>query len=105
MIIAAVILISSFALQAAAGEDYQTAYDKAFRSSFRVRSIEECVTSAKSAAAANIDVTPICTCVTDRLLETKSVDELKKQPTTEELRPLSIECIKAQPTKTISEKL
>jgi hypothetical protein len=83
--------------QAAYDQAFQTAYDKAFRSSFRIRSIEQCPVSAKYAATANIDVAPICACVTDRLLATKSVDELKTQPTASELRLLTAECIAANP--------
>ncbi|MEG3089808.1 hypothetical protein [Sphingomonas sp. PB4P5] len=94
------ILISASADQSGPSKEYQAAYDKAFRSSFRSRSIEQCRASAKNAAAAQIDVTPICACVTDRLLATKSVDELKAQPPAAELQSLSTECIAANPPAT-----
>ena len=93
----ALLFTSAFAVQSGTSGDYQVAFDKAFRTSYRSRSIEVCRASAKNAAAAQIDVTPICACVTDRLLATKSVDELKTQPTAAELQLLSTECIAANP--------
>jgi hypothetical protein len=104
MFLWALLITSVSVAQSGLSEDYQAAYDKAFRSSFRTRSIEQCRASAKNAATANIDVTPICVCVTDRLLDTKSVDELKAQPPASELRSLSAECIAANPPATNSGK-
>ncbi|MEG3153202.1 hypothetical protein U1769_25250 [Sphingomonas sp. ZT3P38] len=97
MIVMALLLTSPSAVQSGTNGDYQAAYDIAFRSSFRSRSIEQCRASAKNAATAKIDVTPICACVTDRLLATKSVDELKTQPLATELQSISTECIAANP--------
>ena len=93
----ALLLTSAAVAQNGTSGDYQAAYEEAFRSSFRARSIEECRASAKNAAIARVDVTPICECVTDRLLAAKSVEELKARPPTSELRSLSSECIVANP--------
>ena len=99
-------LILAFIAQSGTSGDYQTApdqtaydaaYARAFRDSFRTRSIEQCRVSAGNAGAAGIDVTPICACVTDRLLATKSVEALKTQPPVAELRSLSTACIAAHP--------
>jgi len=98
------LLASASTVQSGTSGDYQVAYDKAFRSSYRVRSIEQCQASAKNAAAAKIDVTAICACVTDRLLAIKSVDELKMRPPAAELRSLSAACIAANPPITSSDK-
>lgn len=93
----ALVLTSASAAQSGSSGEYQAAYDKAFRSSFRTRSIEQCRASAKNAATAKIDVTPICACVTDRLLATKSVAELQAQLPAAELQSISAECIAANP--------
>lgn len=104
MIISALSLISALVSQSGTSEGYQAAYDKGFRTSFRSHSIEQCRASASSAAAAKIDVTPICACVTDRLLATKSVAELKAGPPVAELQSLTTACIAAHPPVTKLEK-
>jgi len=95
MILIALLLTSVAAAHSGTSEEYQVAFEKAFRSSFRSRSIEQCRASAKNAAAAKIDVTPICECVTDRLFATKSVEELRAQTPSIQLQLLSSECIMA----------
>jgi hypothetical protein len=100
MILLALLLVAASTAQSGTSEDYQAAYAKGFRASFRTHSIEQCRASAKSAAAAKIDVTPICACVTDRLLATKSVNELKVLPSAAELQPLLTACIAAHPPAT-----
>ena len=78
--------------------EYQAAYDdafeKEFRSSFRTNGIESCVSAAKISAAAGINMTPICSCVIDQLLATKSVDELKQPIEIDSFRALTAECIR-----------
>jgi hypothetical protein len=95
MITIAIFLTSALGIQAGNSVEYQAAYETAFRRSFRSRSIEQCVASAKNAAAAKIDVSPICACVADRLLATKSTEDLKTQPPAAELQSLSTKCIAA----------
>lgn len=104
MIVMALLFTSVSVIQGGISGEYQTAYDKAFRTSFHRSSIEHCRASAKNAAAAKIDVTPICACVADRLLATKSVEELKTQPPATELQSLSTKCIEANPPVVNSEK-
>lgn len=83
--------------QTVPSDSYTSAYETSFRSAFRARSIQECVASADAAAKAGIDVTPICTCVSDRLLATKSVAELSQKQSDAELGRLANECIRAHP--------
>jgi hypothetical protein len=97
MIMSALFLVSASAAQSGTGDAYRAAYEDAFRRSFRSRSIEQCRASAKLAVAAQIDVTPICACATDRLLAEKSVEELRVQPSATELRSLTAACIAANP--------
>lgn len=80
--------------------DYQAAFDKSFRISFREKSIEGCVASAKNAAAAKIDTTPICGCVADQLLATKTVTQLQGKLTDAEVDPIIAQCIVEHPPVT-----
>lgn len=81
-----------------AQDNFQSAYDKAFRTSFRESSIESCITSAHKNIPANIDVTPYCTCVTDRFLATKTDSELLSIPEAE-IKSVSAACFKAHPMR------
>jgi hypothetical protein len=76
---------------------YDEAFEKAFRSSGRASFIENCVSSAKNAAAAKIDTTSICSCAADKLLATKSIAELKNPIPVGELQSISAECIGEHP--------
>lgn len=66
--------------QPSASSDYQSAYTEAFENSCRVelraKSIEKCVSSTPKETAAGYDVTPTCACAADKLLATKTVQEL-----------------------------
>jgi hypothetical protein len=90
----AVLLMSG---QATQDEAYAAAYEQSFRSAYRTRFIQECVSSAGAAGAQGVDVTPICACVSEKLLATKSVNELSQKPSDAELGTLANECIKTHP--------
>lgn len=103
MVLLALLLVQSASAESGGGA-YRAAFDKAFRASFRTRSIERCRAKASTAAEAKIDVTPICACVTDRLLATKTVEELQGQPSNLEVQPIIKACIAANPPVTGSAK-
>lgn len=94
-----VTLLLSVALSAQNSNDadYQAAFDQGFRMTFRQRSVEGCVASAKNAAAAKIDTTPICTCVADKLLATKTVTQLRGKLTDAEMDSIVAQCIVERP--------
>lgn len=80
--------------------EYVEAFDKAFRTAFRVKSVNQCVAAAPKAAAAGLDITPTCACFTDTLLATKSVkqlQEMKLDDSSEELKALTASCLKSDP--------
>lgn len=99
MIVIALMLAAPSPAQTGGGTAYRQAYEESFRRSFRPRSIEECRASAKTSGAGNLDVTHVCTCVTDRLLATKTVEQLSERPSAAILRPLVTACMKAGPPK------
>jgi len=83
---------------------FEVGFEKGFRIAFREESVQECVKSAKNAAAAGIDTTPICSCAADELLASKTVIELQGKIPDEELRTITASCIskhmhEATPTK------
>ena len=97
MITVAILLVVSSPFPAPESSAYQTAYEKAFRESFRANAIQSCVSTAKGAAAAGLDVTPVCTCAADQLLATKTVQQLSGKLPDEELRSITMACFKTNP--------
>lgn len=88
----------------AASGNLSSAFDDGFRKSYRTRFIETCTTGAKtaatrsdSAAAANLDFNPLCSCAADRLLATKSVGDLMKGPSEAEQAAVTQQCLKEHP--------
>lgn len=75
---------------------YAEAYEKSLRSAFRTSSVEQCVSSARKAAAAGYDVTPTCTCAADTILKTHTVDQLEEL-SVEALEPVTSQCLKTHP--------
>ncbi len=59
---------------------YRLAYERTFRTAYRASGIDRCVLAARKTVAAGIDARPICTCAIDKLLETRTVAELKTPP-------------------------
>lgn len=86
------------------GSEYQkanpAAYEKSYRIAFRSKSIEQCVQSASNAAATGYDITSICTCATDALLATKTVQELTDlsgDNSGAALQAVTAQCLKSHP--------
>jgi hypothetical protein len=82
-------------------EAYNEAFNKAFRTTFRVKFVNQCVASAPQAASAGLDITPSCSCVTETLLATKSVQQLQEahasDPKNDEFIALVGACLKSNP--------
>ena len=90
--------------QQSTGSEYQKAYseadEKSYRVAFRSKSIEQCVSSASNATAAGYDITPTCTCATDALLATKTVQELADlsgDSSSAALQAVTAQCLKSHP--------
>ena len=79
---------------------YDQAYEKAFRTAFRNKSVEQCVSSATKAAASRYDFTPTCACAADKLLATKTVEQLKALPNEGSgatIKAVTAECLASNP--------
>ena len=82
---------------AAEAEGYTQAFEKAFRTAFGVRFVNQCVASAR-AVATKLDLTPSCVCMSESLLATKSVtqlQEMKFSPANDEMKSLIASCLKS----------
>ena len=86
------------------GSEYQKAnseaYEESYRIAFRSKSIEQCVQSASNATAAGYDITSICTCATDALLATKTVQELTDlsgDNSSAAFEAVTAQCLKSHP--------
>jgi hypothetical protein len=99
MMLAAILLLAPSPFAAPAPPADQSAYERAFRESYRSSAIESCVSKVKSAAAAGLDVTPVCTCAADQLLATKSVEQLSEKISDEEGRSIVMACFKTNPPR------
>jgi hypothetical protein len=99
MIVAAILLAVSLPFPAPESSTGQSAYEKAFRDNYRSHAIQSCVSTAKGAAAAGFDITPVCTCAADRLLATKSVRELSAELSDEEAQSIMKGCFKTNPPR------
>lgn len=77
------------------------AYEQFYRAAFRSSSIEKCVASAPKAAQAGFDIKPTCTCTTDRLLASNTLDQLVKfgagEAQTDEIASITADCLKSNP--------
>jgi hypothetical protein len=85
---------------------YSAAYEKSYRAAFRSKSIEQCVATASNATAAGYDPTPTCTCATDALLATKTVQELTDlsgDRSSAALQAVTAPCLKSHPPVRASE--
>ncbi|WP_076072726.1 hypothetical protein [Sphingomonas montana] len=94
------LLLSALAGQPAGTDDrsaYDRAFEEGFRGAFRPHFIESCVASAKPAVAVKVDMTPICTCMADRMLATRTVAQLKQPIPADEQQALALDCIRAHP--------
>jgi hypothetical protein len=69
---------AGLAALAACGEG--SAFDNGFRTSYREKAVEGCVTGARSAAPAgvSVDFQRVCACAVDRHMEGKSATELMR---------------------------
>ncbi len=78
---------------------YTEAYERSFRTGFRERSLNQCLSSAPKAAAAGYDITPTCTCAADTLLATMTMEQLAhiSASSTEVVQAITTECLKTNP--------
>jgi hypothetical protein len=92
-----VILLAATAalLQAGASVKASSPYDDAFRANYRTHSIGKCVAVIASSYPEDDNATQFCTCVADKLLATRTVAELSRDLTQEEVQPITAECFKA----------
>ena len=69
---------AGLAALAACGEG--SAFDNGFRTSYREKAVEGCVTGARSAAPAGVtvDFQRVCACAVDRHMDGKSASELMR---------------------------
>lgn len=79
-----------------------SSFDTGFRTSYRAKFVESCVTGAKQAATragstATIDFTTVCGCAADKLLATKSVAELMRGPSQADQIAVTQACLKEHP--------
>jgi hypothetical protein len=81
-----------------ATSNFNTAYNRAFLESYRAGALRSCQSTIKAAYPNDKNATDYCLCVVDKLLQTKSVSELSKKPTLEELKPIGAACYKAHPS-------
>lgn len=86
----------------ATGNTQVSSFDAGFRSTYRPKFVESCVAGAKQAATragntAAIDFTTVCGCAADKLLATKSVQELMRGPTQADQIAVTQACLKENP--------
>ena len=84
-----------------ADESYTEAYEKAYRTAFKVKSVNQCVATASKAAAAGYDMTPTCVCMTDTLLATNTVQQLEQLSSSDKenakIKEVAAQCLKSDP--------
>jgi hypothetical protein len=84
-----------------ADESYTEAYEKAYRTAFKVRSVNQCVATASEAAAAGYDMTPTCVCMTDALLATNTVQQLEQLASSDKdnakIKEVATQCLRSNP--------
>jgi len=82
------------------GSDQTTAFERSLRAEFRAASIQHCVSTVKTRAAAGFDVAQICACATDKVLAAKSVAERNKPSSEVNLMSVMMACIMLHPPQT-----
>ena len=94
-LITAIMLIGTNGAAAAGAP--QSEFERSYRESFRKSSIEACVSTGPKAGPAATQFQSLCTCVTDRLLATKTVEQLSQKPSDDEVRALVAGCAASRP--------
>ena len=88
-------------LQIASGDKdmsaYDKAYDKAFRANYRTHGIEKCVDHLKKDEPNDSNIPRWCACVIETFLATKTVTELDRGLTDDEIHPIGVACLKMHP--------